>query len=722
MKQLSTLLLALLVLFTAQADDEKEYAKYAEQVKQLVWSNTSPEFSNYYCPDEYARDYSAVILASRTDVVLTRKSYVKFTGMGFGGAKKLGRHETNRMLVKLNDDAAIKKFSEFDYLTFKKSYTRFGQRESELQVLGVRVIKPSGAIVNVNTSDYMVTREGREGDEVSHKLAVPGLEKGDVIDLFFYDEEIVHDRNMKPFTFVMKAEYPILHYRVACKIDKKITVQYRTFNGAPDFKVWTDKDKNTILETEMDNILTVIPSMWYNKVQQAPMILLYAYDKSVTGGGIKSVKDEKRGLQANPDYHNILIDDLSLLKYEIDNSKNSRYYKAFGFLKKDIDLAKKTEDKEAAARRLYNAFVYYICGFDRDERPNSPYQFVAALWKMFSMANIPSTPVITTSSDNEPLEQLINNQNTTWLVKTPGGAYYTSPNYKCQTPGVLPADLYGRKAVFVTWINAEKSDYYIEDLPQADYHSNRDMVKLNASIQGTTVDIDRTETLTGTSKELITTALITDKVMMDDYDRLLKRENTYLEALSKKERQGIEDKLRKENEEQQEIYKDEVDLYHDMKPLEFKSFEVVQTGLDSQNPDFIYRSQYSLDGLVKKAGNNLVLSVGKLLGSQLALEGRDRVRDCDVYRSAPNQLLWDITVEIPSGYSISQENLAKLQQAVKNEAGEFNASATVDGNTLHLQATKSYFKAHYPLEQWQELLNIIDAASDYTNRQIIITK
>lgn len=723
MKKLLTLMLASLLLFAAQANDEKKYAEFAEQLKQQVWSTPSVEFSNYYCPDEYVKNYSAVILASRTDVELTRKSYIKMTGlMGFSGAKKLGRHELTRMLIKLNDDAAIKKFSEFDYSTFKKSYTIFGQQESEMKVLGVRIIKPNGKIVNVNTSDYMVTREGNYDSEVSHKLAVPGLEVGDVMDIFFFDEEIVHDRNMKPFTFIMKDEYPILHYRVRCVVDKKITVQYRTLNGAPDFKVSTDKDKHTILETEMHNILSVAPSLWYNKASQSPMILLYAYDKSVTGGGIKSVKDEDRGLQANPDYRNILIDDFTLMLYEIKNARNSRFHKAFGFMKKDIDIAKKDPDKEAAARRLYNTFVYYAAGFDKVNERFTPYEFVAALRKMFNMSEIPSTLIITTDTDNEPIDQLINNQNTSWLIKTPAGAYFAAPVYKCQTPGILPANLQGREAAFINKLDNEKTDYYLETLPISDYSQNRDMVKLNASIQGTTVDIDRTETLTGTQKELITSVLISDKLMMDDYDRMLKREKTYLEALSKKDRKGIEDQFEKDKEEQNEIYRDEVDLYHDMKPLEFKGFEVLQTGLDPQNPDFSYRSQYTLDGLVKKAGDNMVLSVGKLLGSQLSVEGHDRERDCDVYRSAANQLLWDINVEIPSGYTVSQESLAKLQQSVKNDAGEFTASAKVEGNTLHMQATKSYFKSYYPLSQWQDLLKIIDAASDFTNRQIIIRK
>ena len=130
---------------------------------------------------------SAVILASCTDAEVTRKSFIRMTGLlMFDNNKKLGRHELNRKLIKLNDAAALKKFSEFDYTTFKKSYYK-GMEDKRQQVLGVRVIKPDGRIVDVNTDDYMTTREGKKDKDVSHKLAVPCLEVGDILDIFTYD-------------------------------------------------------------------------------------------------------------------------------------------------------------------------------------------------------------------------------------------------------------------------------------------------------------------------------------------------------------------------------------------------------------------------------------------------------------------------------------------------------------------------------------------------------
>ena len=245
------MLLMGLTILTANANDEKDYARFAEELRQKVWSDNDPMFSNYQCPEKYTNSqlYSAVILAARTDVDVTRKSYIRMTGlMMFGNPKMLGRHELNRMLIKLNDAAALKKYSEFDYSTFKRGRNYRGLEEKAQQVLGVRVIKPDGRIVNVDSKEYAITREGKKGSDVSHKLAVPGLEVGDVLDIFTYEELVVQDRNVPEFTFSFMAPYPMLHYKVNCTIDKKFTVQYRSLNGAPEFKASTDDDDNTVLE------------------------------------------------------------------------------------------------------------------------------------------------------------------------------------------------------------------------------------------------------------------------------------------------------------------------------------------------------------------------------------------------------------------------------------------------------------------------------------------
>ena len=277
------LLVMLLTLTPAHADDEKKYLKFAAELREKVWSDDDPMFKNYTCPQQYSDPdvCSAVILASCTDAEVTRKSRFYMTLWIPQTSKQLGRHELNRMLIKLNDAAALKKFSEFDYSTFKKA--RSGAFTDEhRQVLGVRVIKPDGRIVDVNTDDYMTTREGKKDKDVSHKLAVPGLEVGDILDIFTYDELVVHDRNVPHFRFWFLEEYPIVKQKVRCVIDKKFTVQYRTLNGAPDFASSLDDEGNTVLEAEVNNMNKVEPTLWYNPIEQSPVTLLSIFDNSST--------------------------------------------------------------------------------------------------------------------------------------------------------------------------------------------------------------------------------------------------------------------------------------------------------------------------------------------------------------------------------------------------------------------------------------------------------
>ena len=75
----------------------------------------------------------------------------------------------------------------------------------------------------------------------------------------------------------------MLSYTVHCEIDDKLTTQYRTLNGAPDFKQSKDEDGNILLDAEMKDIEQTEPGLWYNPMQQTPMTLMY----------ITNSKDEK---------------------------------------------------------------------------------------------------------------------------------------------------------------------------------------------------------------------------------------------------------------------------------------------------------------------------------------------------------------------------------------------------------------------------------------------
>jgi len=740
MRQTTIKLMLLLVLglwfMPAQADDEKDYLKLAAEMREKVWNDDDPMFKNYDCPQQYCDPNvcSAVILASRTDADVMRKSSIRMVLWFPENDKQLKRHELNRMLIKLNDAAALKKFSEFDYTTIKKE--RYNDKHQ--QVLGVRIIKPDGRIVDVNTDDYMTTREGKKENEVSHKLAVPGLEVGDILDLFTFSEMIVHDRNVPPFSFWFLDEYPVLNYKVRCVIDKKCTVQYRTLNGAPDFTISKDEDNNTVFEAQMSHLDQVAPRLWYNAIAQSPVTLLYVYDKSVTQKQLKSVRN--RDVQANPSFSNIMLDDAELLKTDLKViKKDFNWGRHKGLMKGELARAKKMADKDEAAKLLYTGLMYSYWGFAR--RDYSPFHLMLMLGKMLEMCNVPYQYMIATDRDNEPLTELISSHNTQWLIKAGKGTILAPPDYPSMTAGQIPASLQGRTAavlgkqdsrpqgyddVYTTTVsgkqNGAKSAFQLIELPKSTATDNCEAEVIHASIDGTLMNVERTTTCTGTAKANPASQLVVSKQYYDACDQYLERKKPYIQNVSKSYRKANLDVFEKDARELADKIKAEVSANHGQDPVQVNGYEVLAVGVDPQHPEFAYKTDYSMNGWVKKAGSNLVVSVGKLIGSHMKVEGNDRQRNADINCNSPLLLTWDITMDVPNGYQVSEESLAKLQQHVSNGAGEFSSTAQVEGGQLRLKVVKRYSRADYPASQWQEFLQVIDTADDFTNRQVVFKK
>ena len=125
---------------------------------------------------------------------------------------------------------------------------------------------------------------------------------------------------------------------------------------------------------------------------------------------------------------------------------------------------------------------------------------------------------------------------------------------------------------------------------------------------------------------------------------------------------------------------------------------------------------------MKKAGPNLILSVGKLIGDQLKVEGRDRERSVDAWRPFAVSSHWDITVNLPEGYKVSSQSLATLNTSIDNAVAGFTAKATAQGNKLRLVVDKVYKTRIIPTADWTQLLKVLDTAYDFTQKQIVVKK
>lgn len=709
---------ALILLVTAWgipavAFDKEDYKAYVKEVRQQVWSQDLPEFKQTKCPDKYKGE-SAVILAAYDRLIVDQKKKIRNGGdllFGWYSVRELNVERLNRQLVYINDEASLKEYSEFDYQTFKRSYVYGLGKEEMRNVLGVRIIKPDGTVNEVGTDDFVEADEGKKGKDKKEKLAVPGLAVGDIVDVFTFSMQKMKEENIPNSYFYYGGAYPMLSYRIHCEIAPKLTVQYRQLNGAPDFTASTNEDQAVVLDLKTENLQKRTATLWFEPTRQIPLTIMVVRSKKI-GYVPQSVED--KGLQANPNFENILKDDWEYWKYL---KKNYKYPLDKAVLK----TARKLSTDEAKADHYYNYMLLKRNMYH--DQYNVQEHFVSYLCAALQKMKVPFTRGITTTVDNEPIDQLISYVNTIWFVQLKSGKTYFFPQYPMR-PGEIPVACQGQKAM----INDDpehpftKGSYRMITLPISNFADNATKIDIAARIDRNTLHIDRTTSLAGVAKDpaarVMPTSSEVELEMMPPYGGKL----SFTDHGDKKSKQYWEERRQKEEKERYDTMKDEIEEYHGSGAKTTGDMKVERVGMTREHSDMVYTQSYDMDGYVKRAGANLIVSVGRLVPDQLKVEGNDRKRSADIYRAAPSSMTVSIDLTVPDGYQVSEESVEKLNRYVDNASMKLKSVAKTTGNKLHVSFEKVYKRQQDSASSWPQMLKVIDAASDFNSAQILLRK
>ena len=216
LKKTILFLLALMAFspLTAYAFDKNDYKAYADNVRQKIWSQDLPEFLHPQHTERFA-DKSEVVIAAYDEFVANKKDvYAINLLLNPTVGARLSSHVVMRRMVQINDKAALERYSEFDFLAYASRRVPFYGKMEVRKVLGIRIIKPDGTVREVSTDDYVVTSEGKKGKDERQKLAVPGLEVGDIIDLFTFRFTSAKDIAPEPMEFFFVSDFRILQLTV----------------------------------------------------------------------------------------------------------------------------------------------------------------------------------------------------------------------------------------------------------------------------------------------------------------------------------------------------------------------------------------------------------------------------------------------------------------------------------------------------------------------------
>lgn len=705
-----SILLVQLFTLSVNADEKADYLKLAQKVRQEVWSSTPADFQKRTVPDRY-KNASAVILSYYRE--LSTDYYRKATAdlvLNLRLTRQIDCTDMERMLIQINDKKALKDYSEFTFKTKSRKWT-WGYHHKTQTVLGIRVIKKNGNVQEVSLDDYVDVKEGKNDKDLSQKIAVPGLEVGDCIDVFSLDQIDTQEQQLDPFYFVLRQDEPVLYTKVHCVLDQSLATVYRTMNGAPDFTQTTDKDKNAVLDMVMDKPIDAESSIWYNSLEQSPFIEMYITPTKSKVAVVENAM-RKKGVRGNPDVTPILQDDWKLLKSYVSKGGYSpaglpsTYKSAFKSAKKEGMSA------EEKADRIYS--FEYVSGGASQRVFNTVANYLRKLGVEIEMG-------ITTPFGALPVDKLINYNSTSWFFRLKGTDVYYFPGTYPKVASEIPYIYQGRKAYM------QDSEEQIT-IPVSQAEANKSVNDMVVKLDGAKLDISRKVTYSGEQKMYGQSLVSPDNTLfgssqLEAYWRYLKYDDKDpYSCYTKKESAELKGAFNEFRKNAIDPFKAEISSYHDADPVQVGGYGVDCVGIRRDSSNFVYHVDYVMDGMVKRAGNNYLLSVGKLIGSSLKLEGKDRERIDDVWRKMAFVDEWNIEIPLPQGYKVSAEALKKIETSVANECGEFTVKATAGNESVKVYVRKCFAHRVEPVSNWSKLLALVDACSAFTDKQMVIAK
>lgn len=705
-----SILLVQLFTLSVNADEKADYLKLAQKVRQEVWSSTPADFQKRTVPDRY-KNASAVILSYYRE--LSTDYYRKATAdlvLNLRLTRQIDCTDMERMLIQINDKKALKDYSEFTFKTKSRKWT-WGYHHKTQTVLGIRVIKKNGNVQEVSLDDYVDVKEGKNDKDLSQKIAVPGLEVGDCIDVFSLDQIDTQEQQLDPFYFVLRQDEPVLYTKVHCVLDQSLATVYRTMNGAPDFTQTTDKDKNAVLDMVMDKPIDAESSIWYNSLEQSPFIEMYITPTKAKVAVVEKAMRQK-GVRGNPDVTPILQDDWKLLKSYVSKGGYSpaglpsTYKSVFKSAKKEGMSA------EEKADRIYS--FEYVSSGSSQRAFNTVANYLRKLGVEIEMG-------ITTPFGALPVDKLINYNSTSWFFRLKGTDVYYFPGTYPKVASEIPYIYQGRKAYM------QDSEEQIT-IPVSQAEDNKSVNDMVVKLDGTKLDISRKVTYSGEQKMYGQSLVSPDNTLfgssqLEAYWRYLKYDDKDpYSCYTKKESAELKGAFNEYQKNAIDPFKAEISSYHDADPVQVGGYGVDCVGIRRDSSNFVYHVDYVMDGMVKRAGNNYLLSVGKLIGSSLKLEGKDRERIDDVWRKMAFVDEWNIEIPLPQGYKVSAEALKKIETSVVNECGEFTVRATAGNESVKVYVRKCFAHRVEPVSNWSKLLALVDACSAFADKQMVIAK
>jgi hypothetical protein len=748
----SLVLISGLIDLNAQSKTSEAYYKASESIRKQVWAWDKPQFKVRNVPPQYA-NASKVVLAHHTELTADSKSKFVFLVVTAYTKKEETITEVVRELVKVNDKNAVDDYSELSFTQFAKRSGFFTSAKTTTYV-GVRIIKPNGSIKEINADDIVLTKD--ESAEKKAKVAISDLQPGDIIDYFIaVEQSMANDLSTKPYLVTLFNDAPVLSHSFHGQFGKKFALEYRSYNGAPELQVSKNEDKDIIVDVEKTNIAPFETSLWVASGMQLPFIRMNI-NLGYRGLGSKFLDTKKPGEVSKNTNSEEFLENMA-------NSFSLKYYNGYWMkaakaqydaiesdakekAKQNNIVYKNLNDEEKAALLFYTLRYTKFLSFDIDDLAKKidigDYSFNDLSFHMFCVlkaAGLDPAILITNNRTGLRLKEIMSTSDLESATYLPGTNKFLTMTSIYDAPFVTPVEIEGlieTKSFTFNHPNAVMSMQKMQGLTEiapgprvpvssAEKNAHIENLKLSLTQDKNNFFVRRSTTLKGHYKSDIQRQLILYEDYYESERKAFNDKKSLIETLEdgKKSRKYVDEvknAFAEARKKQKDAFIKEAKSSLDLDISDLKDYKTDNLGVRHTSPDFVYSSSFNVGGIVKKAGNNIIVDIGKIQGQPLVVKDEQRKRDIDVYMPFARSIEYNIELEIPDGYTV--EGVAALNKKVQNETGFFIVEANTTAKLVSIKIKKHYLHNFEPSKNWNNLISFMDASNDWLNSKLLFKK
>ncbi len=642
-----------------------------------------------------------------------------------------------RQRVILLDQTAVNEYSQFSIDNLNNS--SWGRNAD---YIGLKIIKPDGSVRVITQSDFVEMKQD-DGNGYRNrnydKVALPNLSIGDIVDIYSVsiighntDPNSAARITFDPVFMPLQLEYPIVNGKLTIKPERKTFFNASWLNGAPE-PVIEKKNKWSSYVFEYGDLEKISVDQLVFPLREYPSIIYQIiiapdYDKATKvsflgkSGEIKNhVSDEEVELLLmklkNPDRletHSFSMLELGLnyipdmlpVNYTNTDVAECAYY----FLRHYLNF------KTINYYGYTLSMNYFIDEFD----------FVtiySSILKKFNIENEIGVCVPRTLGTPENL--IIHDQLKPFiLLKDTVSIYITAPETN-SVFGEIDGYIEGSES---TLINSTTSDrrkiIRKETIPvsQPEQNLQIDTVFVDiASLSPVSIAIKEKYYLTDFSKKYHQRYMATYYDTYNDEAMIYAKYN----ISSKKDLKYVKKHLESLEKHKDEYYAERRKIYdiiltqtQSVEKVEIDTLELINIGRWSNSDTLKYNHIYTINEGINKANNFYIINVGKLIGKNKEFTDEEIDRKTNIYIDTPHIVNWVLILNIPEGFEV--QGYENLNNHVNNSTGTFDSKARISDDKLIIDISKIFKHNYHPLEKWPEMLEFLNAAVDFTQKQVLL--